>query len=234
MTEEPPFVGILMLDTGFQRIPGDVGNPDTFGYPVSYKTVKDASAARIVHSERPDSVLVNGFVEAARQLEAEGAIGLISSCGFLSVLQDDVASAVSIPVILSSLSLIPIMQSSIAHKPVGVITADETQLSADAFSAANIKPDSVCVAGMQSSRAFTEFIFDSPGNGLDKNKLCHDLVDTARKLLNTNPAISMLVLECTNLQPYAATLRYQLNLPVVGIVNAANLLWEISQPGDFQ
>ena len=223
-----------MLDTGFQRIPGDVGNPVTFNYPVRYKIIKAATAASIVHSERPDIVLVNGFVDAARQLEAEGAIGLISSCGFLSVLQDDVANAVSIPVILSSLSLIPIMQSSMGHKSVGVIAADQTQLSPDAFSIVNIEPDSVYVTGMQSSKAFTELIFDSSGKDPDKQRLCQDLVDTARKLLNTNPTISILVLECTNLQPYAATLNKELKLPVVGIVNAANLLWEISRPCDFQ
>ena len=234
MTEQSPFIGILMLNTEFQRIPGDVGNPSTFNYPVRYKILKAATTARIVNSERPDSVLVNDFIDAARELEAEGAIGLISSCGFLSVLQDEVANAVSIPVILSSLNLIPIMQSSLGHRSVGVITADETQLSSKAFSTVNIDPQSVCVAGMQSSKAFAEFIFESPGSGPDKQQLCDDLVDTAQKLLTTKPDISIIVLECTNLQPYAAILNKELKLPVVGIVNAANLLWEISQPHDFQ
>lgn len=35
-----PLIGILMLDTVFKRIPGDIGNPNTFNFPVQYKIVK--------------------------------------------------------------------------------------------------------------------------------------------------------------------------------------------------
>ena len=233
MKESDPFIGILMLDTAFTRVEGDVGNPDTFNYPVRYKKIKGATAARIVNVESPDEVLVSRFIEAARELEADGAVGLISSCGFLSVLQNQIANSVNIPVILSSLNLIPLMQSSLGHKAIGVITADDTQLSTQALAAGNIVPDSVHVTGMQSSKVFVEFIFESSNVDPDKQRLSQDLIDVAKTLLNTSPAVSILVLECTNLQPYAATLNKALKLPVIGIVNAANLLWEISQPLEF-
>ena len=237
MTERSPFIGILMLDTGFERFPGDVGNPLTFNYPVRYKIIEGATATRIVNVERPDVALVGRFVDAARELEADGAIGLISSCGFLSILQLEVANAVSIPVMLSSLNLIPLMQMSLGTKAIGVITADETQLSSDALKAVNIKPDNICIVGMQSSIIFTDFIFASSARVLDealnKQGLCNDLIANAEKLLESNPDISALVLECTNLQPYAAILCSQLKLPVIGIVNAANFLWEISQPRQY-
>lgn len=223
-----------MLDTGFIRIPGDVGNPATFDYPVRHKIINAATTARIVQRERPDPVLADRFIEAARQLEKQGATGLISSCGYLSVLQDEVARAVSIPVILSSLSLIPMLQCSLGHQTVGVITADETQLSPDAFSSVNINPESLQIAGMESSKAFTEYILNSSATGPDVNRLRHDLETIAGNLLDANPTVSVLVLECTNLQPYAALLNRQFKLPVVGIVNAANLLWEISHPRNFQ
>ena len=67
MIQGSPFIGILMLDTSFQRVPGDVGNAKTFSYPVRYKIVKDATAQRIVTDERPGDGLVNRFIDAARQ-----------------------------------------------------------------------------------------------------------------------------------------------------------------------
>jgi hypothetical protein len=46
---EPPFLGILMLDTRFPRPIGDIGHPGTFeraGIPVRYAVVRGASPQR--------------------------------------------------------------------------------------------------------------------------------------------------------------------------------------------
>lgn len=42
------FIGIIMLDTIFPRIKGDIGNPATFDFPVRYRVVKGASPERMV------------------------------------------------------------------------------------------------------------------------------------------------------------------------------------------
>ena len=39
-------VGILMLETRFPRIPGDMGNAETWPFPVLYKVVPGASPRR--------------------------------------------------------------------------------------------------------------------------------------------------------------------------------------------
>ncbi len=41
-----PVVGILMLKTAFPRPPGDIGNPDTWPFPVRYAVVEPATVAR--------------------------------------------------------------------------------------------------------------------------------------------------------------------------------------------
>ena len=41
-------VGILMLDTIFPRVPGDVGNAATWPFPVLYHVVQGASPQRVV------------------------------------------------------------------------------------------------------------------------------------------------------------------------------------------
>ena len=44
-------VGILMLDARFPRIPGDMGNAQTWPFPVHYRIVRDASPDRVVQVE---------------------------------------------------------------------------------------------------------------------------------------------------------------------------------------
>src|SRR5438067_6977945 len=76
-------IGILMLDTRFPRIPGDVGNATTFDFPVRFKVVRGASQRRIILEG--DLSLLQPFVDGARELEAEGVRAITTSCGFLAL-----------------------------------------------------------------------------------------------------------------------------------------------------
>ena len=62
----PPIIGILVMDARIRRIPGDVGNPDTFPFPVVCRTVAGATLKRLI-SER-DRFLLEPFIEAGWEL----------------------------------------------------------------------------------------------------------------------------------------------------------------------
>src|SRR6185503_15791738 len=84
-------VGILMLDTRFPRIAGDMGNATTFPFPVRYQRVSGASPERVVRGG------------------AEGVRAITTNCGFLVKFQRELAAAVSVPVFTSSLLLVPLV-----------------------------------------------------------------------------------------------------------------------------
>ena len=46
-------IGVLMLDTQFRRLPGDIGNGRTWPFPVQFRVVRGADPAAIVHG-RPE------------------------------------------------------------------------------------------------------------------------------------------------------------------------------------
>ena len=87
-------LGILMLEARFPRIPGDMGNAETWPFPVLYKVVKGASPQRVV-MERA-SGLRDAFLAAARELVDLGADGITTNCGFLSLFQADIACHVGV------------------------------------------------------------------------------------------------------------------------------------------
>ena len=75
-----------MLDTRFPRPRGDIGNALSYDFPVRYKIVRGAHATRIM-GDHPDAGLLEPFVVAAQELEAEGVKAITTSCGFLAPFQ---------------------------------------------------------------------------------------------------------------------------------------------------
>jgi hypothetical protein len=132
-------VGILMLDTAFPRAPGDTGNADTWPFPVLYKVVKGATAREVVHEK--GGTLRQAFLDAAADLVREGADGITTTGGFLSVFQKDLADHVGVPVASSSLMQIPLAQSLLPRgKRVGILTVQGERLGPDHLKAIDVDP----------------------------------------------------------------------------------------------
>ena len=89
-------VGILMLETRFPRIPGDMGNAETWPFPVLFKVVPGASSRRVVCDKAAG--LLDEFLGAAGELVRLGADGITTTCGFLSLFQRQIAAHVGVPV----------------------------------------------------------------------------------------------------------------------------------------
>ena len=204
-------VGILMLESQFPRIPGDVGHAWTWPFPVLYKVVNGASPDRVVN--RNAKGLLDEFVRAARELVATGADGITTNCGFLSLFQAELSEAIGVPVAASGLMQVPWVQALLGPgKRVGVLTVSKSTLTADHLAAAGVGIDTP-VGGTDGGREFSRAIL---GNGLelDVDLARADLVEAGERLLADHPDIGALVLECTNMVPYSADLAEALGIPV--------------------
>ena len=133
-------VGILMLDTQFPRIPGDMGNATTFPFPVRYHRVQGASPELVVRKGSRE--LLPAFIEGAKFLEREGVQAITTNCGFLAKFQRELTAAVTVPVFTSSLMLVPMVHRMLPPgKAVGVLTVDAPSLTPDDLAGAGIAPD---------------------------------------------------------------------------------------------
>ncbi len=207
-------VGVMMLETQFPRIYGDIANATTWPFPVQYRIVPGATPDKVVRQD--PRALVDGFIDAARDLVALGCDGLTTNCGFLALIQDQVAEAVPVPVATSSLMQIPVVQQLLPRgRRVGVITISRTNLSEAHLQAANAPVDTPIV-GTDNGRAFTHGILDDQPS-IDFAACRLDLLDAARELVTEHENIGAIVLECTNMTPYAADIRKMTGLPVFSI-----------------
>src|SRR5205814_1806086 len=151
-------VGILMLETRFPRIPGDMGNAETWPFPVLYKVVPGALPRRVV-CERAEGLL-DDFLAAAAELVRLGADGITTTCGFLSLYQREIAAHVGVPVATSSLMQIPFIERVLPPgKRVGVITISAVSLTEEHLVAAGADPKTA-VVGTDNGREFSRVIIN--------------------------------------------------------------------------
>src|SRR5216117_3449262 len=144
-------VGILMLDTRFPRIPGDMGNAATFPFPVRYHRVSGADPDLVVR--RGAEGLLPAFVDGARQLEREGVGAVTTNCGFLVKFQRELAAAVTVPVFTSSLLLVPLVHQMLPRgRRVGIMTVSAATLGPEHLEGAGIGSDIPIEIGRASCR----------------------------------------------------------------------------------
>jgi Asp/Glu/hydantoin racemase len=223
-------VGILMLDTRFPRIPGDMGNAATFDFPVRYHRISGASPDRVVRQGQHE--LLSSFVEGARVLEREGVRAITTNCGFLAKFQAELAAAVSVPVFTSSLMLVPLVHRMLPRgRAVGILTVDAKSLQEEHLRGAGISPDlPVVVAGLESEREFTRVLLgDEPELDVDAAREEHLVV--ARRLVAAHPELGAIVLECTNMPPYRAALQELTGLPVFDITTLVRMVHDALRHG---
>ncbi|SHF50701.1 hypothetical protein SAMN05444339_10751 [Loktanella atrilutea] len=221
------FIGVLSLDTRFPRILGDAGHPDSYHLTARVRVVPGAGPTEIVRDGRPSQALTDRFIAAARALEAEGAVLLTSTCGFLVTVQAEIAAAVRIPVLVSSLSLVPLVRAATGGRLVGIVTASTPALGSAALAAAGIEPGHIRIAGLQNHQDFAA-TFLAPKSAqpvtLDQTAIATAVATVARALVDATPKIGAIVLECGNLPPYADALRRATGRPVFTILDGARLL----------
>jgi hypothetical protein len=215
-------VGILMLDTQFPRIPGDMGNAATFPFPVRYQRVEGAEPDLVVR--RGAAGLLPAFVEGARRLEHEGVGAITTNCGFLVKFQRELAAAVRVPVFTSSLLLVPLVHRLLPPgRRVGIMTVNAAGLTPEHFAAAGIGDIPIAVAGMENEKEFTRVLL---GNELvlDVDAAREEHVRVAGRLVEEHPDIGAIVLECTNMPPYAADIQRATGLAVFDILSLVTMV----------
>ena len=203
-------VGMLLLETRFPRIPGDGGNAATWPFPLLYRVVGGATPDRVV---RDRDGIVDAFAAAARELVSMGADGITTNCGFLVLCQDWLARECGIPVAASSLLQIPWVERLLPpERRVGVLTVEASSLTPRHLECAGARPDTP-VEGTEGGAEFTRVLLGDESE-LDIERAREDVVAAGLRLVERHRDVGAIVLECTNMPPYASEVSRATGLPV--------------------
>jgi Asp/Glu/hydantoin racemase len=219
-------IGILMLDTEFPRIPGDIGNATTYPFPVRFKTVKGVYTKDIDFKSK-DPYVAQRFIEAAKELQEEGVRAITTSCGYFVYFQDEIAEALDIPVFASSLIQVPLVSKMLGNNQrIGIICAQSKALTKNHLEKAGID-DSMPVDVLGVDEYWEDILTKiDPGERLEE--LEKSLVKRAKELVSQNPDLGAIVFECTNLPPGAAAVQEAVGLPVYDIVTLICMMQNVT------
>lgn len=165
--------------------------------------------------------VADGFVSAIEKLAAEGIKVAGSSCGLLAQYQDEVAARSPIPVALSSLLQIPLALRVLRpQQSVLLVTIRSTGVGERHLIESGVAPNDlsrVIIGDLPEASHFRAAIATEVDE-YDVGRARAEVVAGVRRFLPEGHNVGAVVLECTNLAPFADDLRAELGLPVWDVI----------------
>lgn len=225
-------VGIIMLDTVFPRIPGDIGNVNSFNYPVLYEKVENWKPNRVVCDLNREDI--EPFIDTAKKLDKAGCKIISTSCGFLSLFQKEIADSVNASVFTSALLVAPMIKRTMSSKKkVCVLTANQRTLTDYHLKSVGINRDDYIIYGLEDEKTFTNYTVEN-WISVNVDDCRKDIMRVVRRAMKENDNIGAFVLECTNMPPFSEVIQKEVNLPVYDIISLLNFARDSIKKRSFE
>jgi hypothetical protein len=209
-------IGLLRLRTHFPRPLGDGGSPASWREPVLVHELSNAGVANVVVDAPLPDALCEEIVRTANALADAGARCVTTSCGFFAAIQLQIAPPVRVPFVSSSLCGLPaLLADGVGLEKIGVLTFDAETLGARHYAGVGAaKP--AAQFGLLSGSYLRRCIANDETE-LDLARAQAEVVARACALKAAHPRVTTLILECTNLAPYRATIEASAGLRTLDI-----------------
>ncbi len=126
--------------------------------------------------------------------------------------------ALNVPVFLSSLLQIPIIKIGLKnHQKIGILCADQPDVTVKVLQNCNIDPSVCVIEGIGNKPEFSAIL--NSNKGCFNNELVkQEVVAAAMALTDKYSEIGAILLECSDMPPYAAEVQRYINLPVFDFI----------------
>jgi len=215
-------IGILVLDLWYPLLPGNVANGSTFDFPVLFKILKGSTGEQIVSA---DPALLDMILEGGKELEQQGVRAIVGACGYYANFQKEASKRLNVPTFLSSVLQVPIIMRGLKpEQKVGILCANAPGLTPSLLSQCGVDDLSrVAIVGAQDSPEFWNII-ECTGH-FNSYKVGQELVGLAKQLVSKNPEVGAILLECSDMPPYAWAIQNAVKLPVFDFISLINWVY---------
>jgi len=222
--KQHPKLGVVRLDYNYPPAAGDIDAPGSFGYDVFYRVVPGLTFDMAQSGKFTESVERN-FAEAIKWLEQKGACAITGDCGFMMAFQVIASKIATRPIFMSSMVQCPVIAT--AYDPndqILILTANDQSLEPQKDVLLNkcgfdVEEDRFLIYGCQSVPGFEAV---AKGEAVPLDKVQPGIVKMTMEIIKKNRNIAGILLECTELPPYADALRAATGLAVWDAITGAD------------
>lgn len=208
-------VGIIHLEVWYPLVPGNVVNAATYPYPVRYKTLAGGTQDRI---HGADPAMADLIIQAGKELQQEGVRAIAGACGYLGNYQKQVAAALDVPVFLSSLLQVPMISQAIGpRRRIGILCADGPALTTRLLASCGVTPEiPIAVLGLEDRPGFSSITYSRGEFNYDQVQ--QEVVAGACQLQERHGDLGAILLECSDMPPFAWAVQQAVHLPVFDFI----------------
>lgn len=209
-------LGVIRIDYDYPPSPGDIDHPGSYPYEVVYEKVEGFTFEMCQAGTMTDEVKAR-FIAAIKKLEEAKVSVIAGDCGFMMWHQALARENTSLPVVLSSLASCPTVTSAYhTDEQIAILTANGKTLEPmrdlirDECNV-NVEDGRYIIVGCEDIPGFEAV---EKGEKVDVPKVTPGMVKKVRDVIAANPRVKAILLECTELPPYADAIRHATGLPV--------------------
>jgi hypothetical protein len=203
-------IGILLVEADYVMLPGNVANASTYDFPVVYHVLEDVTFERI---SAADPTVLEILIAGGQALIANGVRAVASACGSFANYQRAAAAALPVPTYLSPMLQVPWIQASLQpEQKLLIISAVGSAITAKVFDECAIT---------DTDRLLIEQAIDVPEfnamlspDGFNPARLESELATYAHQLVEKYPEAGAILLQCSDLPPFAWAIQNATGLPV--------------------
>jgi hypothetical protein len=218
-------LGVIRLDWHYYPIPGDVGSPESFEFPVVYRAVPGLTF-EVCQSGKLTPEMEAEFIKAIQWLDKEKGVSVITAdCGFFMWFQKLARKHTTKPVVMSSLAMVPSIHAAL-HGKIAIFTANSASLAP----MHDVVKDE-CGVEWNESRYVLVGCEDVPGfeavahgTEVDLQKVMPGIVSKAKQVIAEHPDVHAFLMECTQLPPFSDDVRAATGLPVYDAITSIDIL----------
>lgn len=204
-------IGIIGVHTDFPLLPGNVVNARTFSFPVYIRVLDGVSGSDIL-SFNDD--FVDPIVSAGQELVELGVRAVVGACGSFANYQSAVAAALPVPTYMSVMLQTPLILLGLRpDQSIGVLTFRASALTPHVFTECGIS-DSDRLHLYDTADMEQSALLRNGDARFDNKQFGKDLAKLAEVILCDRPDTGALILQCSELPPYAAEIQRATKLPV--------------------
>ena len=216
-------VGIIYIeDVYYPFVPGNVVNAYSYDFPGRRRGVPGLDIDRLFAAD--DSIADDIIKLGEHMIQYEGIRAMCSACGFFGNFHSEVAEALDIPVALSTIVMVPWIRSMIKpSQKIGILTADASSLKPKLFKSCRVGDTSdLIIKDMRHEKNFSA-ILEYRGK-FDNAAVHQEITAKAMELLEENADIGAILLECSDMPPYAYAVQAATQLPVFDYITLINFM----------